>query len=63
MNQIINKDQIIFSSDQLADDIGNLIEQARNHVASKYNSIQVFLNWTIGKRIDDDFLNAERAKY
>ena len=63
MNQIINKDQILSLSNTLVDDIGNLIEQARNHVANKYNSIQVLLNWTIGKRINDEFLNEERAKY
>ena len=63
MSNIANRDQILSSSHKLSDDIGNLIEQARSHVASKYNSVQVLLNWTIGQKIDNDFLNTEHAQY
>ncbi|MBY0272069.1 MAG: PDDEXK nuclease domain-containing protein [Alphaproteobacteria bacterium] len=47
----------------LVDDISQLIEEARNHVAREYNSTQVVLCWLIGKRIDEEFLKSQRAEY
>lgn len=63
MTQISKKEQVNFSSQKLTDEISYLIEQARSHLAGKYNSIQVILNWTIGKRVDEEFLNEQRATY
>jgi hypothetical protein len=49
--------------DLLVKDISSLIEEARTHVAREYNSAQALLCWLIGKRIDEEFLNLERAEY
>jgi predicted nuclease of restriction endonuclease-like (RecB) superfamily len=51
------------SSVGLFDDIANLINEARQHVAHEYNSTQALLCWLIGKRIDEEVLKAERAEY
>ena len=50
-------------SSTLHADISKLIEKAKRHVAKEFNSMQVLLNWMIGKRIDEEFLNKKRAKY
>lgn len=47
----------------LLNDISQLIEEARTHVAREYNSTQVLLCWLIGKRIDDEILQSQRAEY
>ena len=47
----------------LFNDITNLINEARQHVAREYNSTQALLCWLIGKRIDEEVLKAERAEY
>lgn len=47
----------------LFNDIANLINEARQHVAREYNSTQALLCWLIGKRIDEEVLKAERAEY
>ncbi len=47
----------------LLNDISQLIEEARAHVAREYNATQVLLCWLIGKRIDDETLKAKRAEY
>lgn len=44
-------------------EIRKLIHQAREHVAREYNSTQVLLNWMIGKRIDEEFFDSQRATY
>ena len=49
---------------KLCDDIIQLIEQGRNHVATAVNSTTVVLYWSIGQRINDDILkSASRADY
>ena len=50
-------------SSVLHTDISKLIEKAKKHIAKEFNSTQVLLNWMIGKRIDEEFLNKKRAKY
>ncbi len=47
----------------LLNDISQLIEEARSHVAREYNSAHVQLCWLIGKRIDDEVLKSQRAEY
>lgn len=47
----------------LFNDITNLINEARQHVAHEYNSTQALLCWLIGKRIDEEVLKSERAEY
>jgi predicted nuclease of restriction endonuclease-like (RecB) superfamily len=54
---------LLDTSKFLINDISQLIEEARTHVAREYNSTQVLLCWLIGKRIDDEILKAKRAEY
>lgn len=51
------------NADILIKDISCLIEEAKNHVASEYNSAQVLLCWLIGNRINQEVLQSERAEY
>ena len=44
-------------------DISTIIKQSRYGVASTVNSAIVMLYWTIGKRINDEVLNGDRASY
>ena len=51
------------TSKLLLNDISQLINEARTHIAREYNSTQALLCWQIGKRIDDEILKSERAEY
>ena len=55
--------EITLLSSSLHQEIRKLIHQARGHVAREYNSTQVLLNWMIGKRIDEEFFDSQRATY
>tara|TARA_R110000868_G_scaffold8205_7_gene42709 strand:- start:11938 stop:13023 length:1086 start_codon:yes stop_codon:yes gene_type:complete len=50
-------------SSALFHDITQLIDDAKNHVASEYNATQALLCWVIGQRIDKVILKMERADY
>lgn len=47
----------------LLDDVRQLIEQARAHVASAANSAQTLLYWQVGERIRREVLGEARADY
>lgn len=47
----------------LINDIAKLIDDARNHIAREHNSTHALLCWLIGKRVDEEILNAQRAEY
>jgi predicted nuclease of restriction endonuclease-like (RecB) superfamily len=47
----------------LFSEIKQLIEQSRNNVAIAVNSEMTMLYWNIGKRINDEVLQNERAEY
>lgn len=51
------------SSIKLVDDISNLIEEAKSHVAREYNTAHLLLNWMIGTRINNEVLQLKRAEY
>jgi predicted nuclease of restriction endonuclease-like (RecB) superfamily len=51
------------AADRLLSDIRALIEQARQQVARAVNSTMMATYWRIGKRIRDDILQEQRAKY
>lgn len=53
----------LLSTNALAADIAQLIDEAKNHVAREYNATQALLCWLIGKRIDEEILKTERAEY
>ena len=46
-----------FNSDHLTQSIINLIDSARQRVASTINSELTILYWNIGKQINDEILN------
>jgi len=50
-------------SSSLHQEIRQLIQHAKEHVAREYNVAQVLLNWMIGKRIDEEFFDSQRAAY
>lgn len=47
----------------LMSDISLLIEQSKRHIASQANSTLTILFWQIGKRINDEILQNQRADY
>lgn len=55
--------EITVLTSALHQEIRKLIHQAKEHVAREYNSTQVLLNWLIGKRIDEEFFDSQRATY
>ncbi len=55
--------ELLDSPKLLLNDISQLIEEARSHVAREYNSAHVQLCWLIGRRIDDEVLKSQRAEY
>lgn len=51
------------SVNNLLSDIRAMVEKARQHVANEYNSTHTLLCWLIGKRINEEILDSERAEY
>jgi predicted nuclease of restriction endonuclease-like (RecB) superfamily len=47
----------------LFDDLSQLIEQSCNFVAVQANSMMTMLFWNVGKRINEDILQNQRAEY
>lgn len=56
-------DPIEFSNEKLFVDLSKLIEQSRQQVAMQANSTLTILFWQVGKRINDDILQNQRAEY
>ena len=48
---------------ELIDDLRQIIDSARSHVAATANYEVTMMNWNIGNRINRDVLNYERAEY
>lgn len=57
------ENQISISNEKLFGDLSKLIEQSRNQVAMQANSTLTILFWQVGKRINDDILQNQRAEY
>lgn len=55
MNQEINKNMIV--------DLNAMIEESRQRTALTISSEMITLYWNVGKRINSDVLNDERAEY
>ena len=51
------------SSNHLLNDVCNIIDGARKHLATYANSEIIMTNWQVGMRIKEDVLNNERAEY
>ncbi len=47
----------------LLGDISDLIDRAKNHLSTQFNSTLVLLNWEIGFRVDQEILKHKRADY
>lgn len=52
-----------FESDKLVQELSVLIEESKQHVSRVANSSLTLLFWHIGKRINEEILNNERAAY
>ena len=52
-----------FESDKLVQELSVLIEESKQHVSRVANSSLTLLFWHIGKRINEEILNNERAEY
>lgn len=52
-----------FSNEKLFVDLSQLIEQSRHQVAMQANNTLTVLFWQVGKRINDDILQNQRAEY
>src|SRR6218665_1021789 len=62
-NTDLTENQTSFSNERLFSDLSKLIEQSRNQVAMQANSTLTILFWQVGKRINDDILQNQRAEY
>lgn len=62
-NTETSDNQIEFSNEKLFVDLSQLIEQSRQQVAMQANSTLTILFWQVGKRINDDILQNQRAEY
>ena len=65
MNEKDNSKQIVSPSvsQSLIEDLRQIIEQARGHVASTANYAQTMMYWHIGERINREVLGNQRAEY
>lgn len=54
---------IVFSNEKLFVDLSKLIEKSRQQIAMQANSALTVLFWQVGKRINDDILQNQRAEY
>ena len=57
MNDSVNHDSA------LLDDLKSLIEGGRRRAAAAVNSALTITYWHVGRRINENILNGERAKY
>jgi hypothetical protein len=53
----------LFQIDTLIGELSQMIDQAKESIASTVNSRITLLYWNIGKRVRKEILNDERAEY
>ena len=65
MNDIENKNQLVAqaATQSLIQDLRQIIEQARGHVAATANYALSMMYWHIGERINREVLDNQRAEY
>ena len=65
MNDIEKNNQIVAttSTQSLIQDLRQIIEQARGHVAATANYALSMMYWHIGERINREVLDNQRAEY
>jgi len=54
---------MIDNQSKLFEDVCNLIDSAKSRVASNANIEMTLLYWQIGKRVNNDLLDGQRADY
>lgn len=59
MNKFLEKS----ANDNLVNELSTLIEQSKKQVQTVANSVLTLLFWQVGKRINEEILNNERAEY
>ena len=63
MNKEKNVIAATVSTESLIQDLRQIIEQARGHVAATANYAQTMMYWHIGERINREVLDNQRAEY
>ena len=64
MNERVqNRTMRLLMTSELINDLRQIIDSARSHVAATANYEVTMMNWNIGNRINRDVLNYERAEY
>ena len=63
MANIEKQNPIGLVTSELINDLRQIIDSARSHVAATANYEVTMMNWNIGNRINRDVLNYERAEY
>ena len=65
MNEIDNKNQIVAQAarQSLIQDLRQIVDQARGHVAATANYELTMMYWHIGERINREVLDNQRAEY
>ena len=64
MNERVQNQTMRLSSKQKThNDLRQIIDSARSHVAATANYEVTMMNWNIGNRINRNVLNYERAEY
>lgn len=58
-----DKQQLAIVANIVANDISNLIAEAKYRISREYNVTQVRLYWLIGRRINEEILKLRRAHY
>jgi len=61
--RVQNQTMRLLMTSELINDLRQIIESARSHVATTANYEVTMMNWNIGNRINRDVLNYERAEY
>ena len=65
-NKLTASDTTLIDEQQamvLYNDVCQIIDKARAHVATYANSEIIMMNWNVGKRIKDDVLHEQRGEY
>ena len=64
MNERVqNQTMRLLMTSELINDLRQIIDSARSHVAATANYEVTMMNWNIGNRINRNVLNYERAEY
>ena len=60
---IVKSDNLTIVQPEFIDDLRQMIDEARRFVAATVNTGLTMLYWRVGKRINDEILQGDRAEY